>query len=322
MILLLASAVASTTFICHAPEAKEVKFASEVTSWNAPKPMTRTDRGWIFHFDLPKNGRIEYKFVVDGEYRFDPTAARVPNGLGGENSSLTGPEYRWHGLEKAPKNPWVRETITVSDREIVIFRPRRTQLPVLILADGSMYEQYVKAPQVAANLLDQKRIQPFALVLVTPRDRMKEYWREVGTYVDWVTGPLVAALKSKGYTLGRREDVFVGGASLGGFQAWQTALRHGDRVAGILCQSPAFQVERASTAAETIARMRSDLRAWIDVGDYEQELTRETLTLHDRLKAAKRSFHFLKTPEGHNTTAWQQRLDRALMALLPAQIRR
>lgn len=64
-----ARAAVSTT----APDAKGVFVAGTFNAWN-PKshPLKRTGDGqWVLTLDLPP-GRYEYKFVIDGEWCFEP----------------------------------------------------------------------------------------------------------------------------------------------------------------------------------------------------------------------------------------------------------
>jgi 5'-AMP-activated protein kinase regulatory beta subunit len=69
------------------PAAREVLVAGSFNDWQAgATPMSNQGGGkWATEL-LLKPGHYEYRFVVDGQWQDDPTAARfVPNPFGGSN---------------------------------------------------------------------------------------------------------------------------------------------------------------------------------------------------------------------------------------------
>ena len=76
-------------FECEAPPGAEVFVAGEFNGWD-PTSHRLSDRGKPGHFRryiflLP--GRIEYKFIVDGEWQIDPDCTSwSPNRFGSLNS--------------------------------------------------------------------------------------------------------------------------------------------------------------------------------------------------------------------------------------------
>lgn len=76
-------------FIYYAPEAREVKLAGDFNLWNAeanPLENSRHDGFWSSILKLSP-GVFEYKFVVDGEWKLDPSnPRRKQNELGALNS--------------------------------------------------------------------------------------------------------------------------------------------------------------------------------------------------------------------------------------------
>ena len=78
-------------FQFHAPGAKEVLLAGDFTQWEKkPKKMTRK-RGqsglFTTSLELPL-GTHEYKFIVDGMWHEDPSAASAANSFGSHNSVI------------------------------------------------------------------------------------------------------------------------------------------------------------------------------------------------------------------------------------------
>ena len=70
--------------------ARAVAVTGDFTNWSAAGvPLSRVREGeWAVHLDLPP-GEHQYRLLVDGEWRDDPSATRlVPNPFGTRNSVL------------------------------------------------------------------------------------------------------------------------------------------------------------------------------------------------------------------------------------------
>ena len=70
------------------PGASSVALAGEFNQWSTTaNPMTKDDAGnWTVSLPL-KPGRYQYKFVVDGNWKEDPSnPEKAEDGLGGQNS--------------------------------------------------------------------------------------------------------------------------------------------------------------------------------------------------------------------------------------------
>ncbi len=64
-------------FRCHFEDGKQVFLAGDFNDWSPDKtPMGRVRGGWSVGLDLSP-GRYEYKFVVDGEWKFAPLGVLV-----------------------------------------------------------------------------------------------------------------------------------------------------------------------------------------------------------------------------------------------------
>jgi len=82
------SAKTKQTFALAAPDADKVMLAGDFTEWDsAPKSMRKLKSGvWKTSVNLEKNKKIQYRFLVDGQWVDDPECQdRIPNGFGGEN---------------------------------------------------------------------------------------------------------------------------------------------------------------------------------------------------------------------------------------------
>lgn len=75
------------TFSFNAPTAQTVSVAGDFTNWQQAAVSLKKDKSgrWKKTMSLAP-GRYEYRFIVDGEWKDDPTCSlRQPNQLGTEN---------------------------------------------------------------------------------------------------------------------------------------------------------------------------------------------------------------------------------------------
>ena len=76
------------TFKLYAPEAEKVYVAGSFNEWDPKaRPLKRSkDSTWSTWMSLPP-GAHEYRFVVNGEWREDPSCeSHTPNSFGAYNS--------------------------------------------------------------------------------------------------------------------------------------------------------------------------------------------------------------------------------------------
>lgn len=322
----MAVALAETvTFTYHDPAAKEVQIAGDYFSWGKPTKMKRAGGLWTTQIQVPADARVEYKFIVDGNWILDPKNPKhLDNGVGGENSVWEGPKYRLQTLETAPKKPLLRSTLRVKDRDITVFSPAQSKgLPLLVYGDGPNYEKYAKVQNVVQNLVEARKIKPVVIVLVPPTDRIKEYGTGWKTYGEYLFNEVLPAVRKQTGASARKEDLFLGGSSMGGLISLRLAEEFPDKVAGgVHSQSGAFQwgpfgLNMTDVISEkSLAKLDPKLKLWLCWGTYEQELTESNVKAAATLKIGKRAFGSKTTNEGHTWTAWRGRMADALIYLL------
>ncbi len=314
-------------FCFSSPTAKSVQIAGDFNAWGPPYDLDHVGNTWSKTFDLPSDARLEYKLVVDGNWILDPSnPLKNSNGLGGENSVWQGPKYRFSVHDGTPHFPLIRSELVVSGRTIVVFAPANSKgLPLLVYGDGPSYEAFGKVQNVVENLAEAHKIRPAVIVLVPPIDRMKEYgedWKSFGSYL--LDEVLPAVRTATGASL-LAENVFLGGSSLGGLISLRLAEEFPDKVAGgIHCQSAAIQFSPLSIqfsdaiSREKLGQIAPSTRLWFDWGTFEDTLTVANVKATKTLKSLHRRFGTRTTHEGHNWTAWRNRMESGLIYLLRA----
>jgi len=309
-----------TRFEVETPKAKEVQFASDLTDWK-PVPMTARSGKWTISYDLPKNARVEYQFVIDGKWTLDPKNQRtVDNGVGGRNSVWAGASYKSTTITPSPIK-WKKSSFPLKygssgQSEVVIYSPDvpdKNGWPCLVMFDGPDYVERAKALDIAGNLIQRKQIAPIQFVFFrTVKDRTNELWRQSADYESMVVGAVKGPLR--GVITSDSRKRFTGGASLGGYFGLLLLRKYPETFAGgLLSQSGAFWVAKEHHTKQALASVPKTARVFLDYGEYEKGIKDGNVALAPMLKP--RTITISHTFEGHNWTAWRERLPLGLKAL-------
>ena len=293
--------------------------------------------------DFAASARVEYKLIVDGKWITDElNPNKMDNGVGGENSIFTMPEYKptaWDEDEKLsvePKDPKEVYDVRVppvlrefeldskqfGKRVIKVYLPNDYELrekgasfPVLYLQDGSEYSARAKAVQIQRNLVKAGNIQPFIMVFIDPRDRTKEYWAN-NDWADFVANEVVAEVDKKYNTIKSRDGRALLGASLGGVTSVWIGLRHADKFARLGGQSSSFWVDNERVVKE-LAKLdagKTKFKFYLDDGTLEG--VEDTRRVNVMLRGKGYPVTYVEGETGHNWTSWRDRLADAFIALM------
>ncbi|HEX9616327.1 MAG TPA: hypothetical protein VGA03_02855, partial [Anaerolineales bacterium] len=166
---------------------------ADFTSWlSHPVSLQKVAKNaWIHSLRLPRNAYLEYAFLDPvSEARFiDPFNFRTtPNGYGEFNNYFYMPEAhptdlirRRRGVARGVVTRHAIPTggmVSGVRRTVHLYRPPSTEpSPLLVVLDGPDYLRRGKIVQIVDNLIDQERIRPLALALVTSGGpaRLAEY---------------------------------------------------------------------------------------------------------------------------------------------------
>lgn len=318
------------TFVYRGSD-KEVEVVGEFTDWDRRGHMMKALPGSdvrYFSMQFPADARIEYKFIVDGNWILDPlNPNKKDNGVGGENNFFTMPEY--HAAPEAEERPGVPRgrledlalpDSTLGKRTIRVYLPpgydsSGERYPTVYFGDGVEYIQRAHAAVIADNLIAQKRMRPVITVFVAPIDRTREYWMNP-LYVDWLVRELVPAVDARYRTLASPEHRAIAGASLGGLIAGFAALMRPDIFGKVLGQSSAFSVNAGQAIYGVHAAERKPIRFYLEVGRYEG-LIDSNRAMKQVLESKGYDFAYREVNAGHNWTHWTDALPEALSHIFP-----
>ena len=321
----------SVHFIYYDPEARRVRLTGEFNQWSrqgiALTPLRDTG---IFYHSLQVRGpaRVEYKFIVDGEWVMDPFCPNaVDNGIGEQNSFLVVGDFQEPSeLEWVPTIPHgrveefdFRSKLLRNSRRVYVYLPpdyeadSAQRFPTFYVHDGGEYLTRARLATVLDNLRYSRDIPSLIAVMVDPVDRAREYWANEG-YGRFTEEELVPAIDDRYRTLAQREARGVMGASLGGLISTYLGLSRPHLFSKVGGQSSAFFLEQDKIAA-LVRDLTVPLAFYFDVGKYEPQFIPAHQRLVPLLEAGGCSCFFQELAGGHNWTSWRAHLKDLLTCL-------
>src|SRR5579863_2136837 len=150
---------AAVTFVYHDTQARRVAVAGEFNQWSRGGGglalMEQIDGSGLFHYtlNLSEPSRLEYKLIVDGEWKLDPLCPNtVDNGIGSRNSYFVVGDLREppelepvEGIAHGRVEEFEFASARLGNRRAVyVYLPAAydadsTRLPALYVHDGGEY---------------------------------------------------------------------------------------------------------------------------------------------------------------------------------------
>ena len=328
----------TTAIIFYEGVEQNVEIVGDFTEWK-PKQLKFRDfaseskKLKFLPLEFSSTARVEYKLIVDGKWILDPlNPNKVDNGVGGENSFFTMPDYqptKWLEYQKTDGEkfflPSKTEEIEVQSkifgmRRIKVYLPGgydssyKLKYPVLYVMDGTDYIERAKATLIQETLVDAGKIKPFIMVFVDYKDRTKEYWAN-DDYAKFLATEVVPAIDKQYNTIKNRDGRAILGASLGGITSVHTALKYPEIFSRVGGQSSSFWVDdkRVIKELETLDPKSDQFRFYFDTGTLEG--VENSRRVNDLLCGKGFSVVYEEGQAGHNWTAWRDRLADAFVAL-------
>jgi enterochelin esterase family protein len=315
----------SVHFIYYGPDVQRVALVGEMTQWNrrgiAMTPLR--DTGFFYHtMQVRGPARVEYKFIVDGEWEVDPLCPNtIDNGIGEQNSFFVVGDFQEPPeLQRVAAIPHGRveefdfeSKLLKNRRRVYVYLPPQydddntsQRFPTLYVHDGGEYLSRALLATVLDNLIHGQDIPPLIAVMVDPVDRMREYWANED-YGRFTEKELLPFIDGRYRTLARREARGVMGASLGGLISTYLALSRPHLFSKVGGQSSAFFLELDRIVSLT-RELKSPIAFYFDVGKYEPQFIPAHKRLVPLLEAKDCPCFFQELAGGHNWTSWRAHL--------------
>ena len=308
------------TFIYKGKVKSSVEVVGEFNNWRPSTFLLKKLRNHdIYHvtIELPSNARLEYKYIKDNEWCFDPlNHDKCHNGIGGENSYFTMPKYQraWESQKRKNQkygNVQIFELagfVIPGTRRIYVYTPpgydeTGINYPVMYIQDGQGYLETARIDNIADNLINDKKIQPVIMVMINPLDRESEYIMNPH-YSDLVVHEIIPRVDKRFRTIKSPAGRCIAGASLGGLISTYIGLTNPASFSKVGGQSSAFT--HVQTLVEELMETHADkhISFYLDVGIFEDTL----ITGNERIvkllekKSCKYSFQIVN--QGHTWTSW------------------
>jgi len=328
----------STAFLWYHGPATVVYVAGDFNGWSPTETALLQIPQTMFFWTALRCDpvtRMEYKFVVDGQWMLDPANPQSVQGGFGMNSELRMPAYREpKDIVRSPELPegsldTLQFASSVLGRpfQVYVYVPahspdRGGRYPSVTVGDGSDYIALARMPTILDNLIGQHRLRPLIGVFLDPRTdpqddrtntRQTEYWFNA-RFVEFLAGELRDSLLRRYPISSDPQETAIMGASLGGLLATHVTVSHPEVYGLCGAQSPAYWVTNDSIFSIVSSSADVPRKVYLDTGtlhDAQEGASR----MRDTLRARGSRTLYVEVPEGHNWSNWRARLDRLLLFL-------
>lgn len=308
--------------------AQEVSVAGDMNNWNdTQSPMQRlsTTDLWYRSERYASDARLDYKFVVNGNWILDPRNPYTVSGGFGPNSELRMPGYD-PPEEILHQNGVVRGTIldttftaaTLNNsRSVRIYLPAgyessTERYPLVLFHDGLDYLALGSAANVLDNLIHQRRIPPCIAVFVPAVNRNPEYsGSQIDSFTDFIVGTVIKHVDARYRTRTDPAARAMIGASNGGNISLYITMKHPELFGNVGAQSSNIITAISNTYQNGPLL---PIRLYLDLGTYDIAmlipLVRNFVSI-----LQSRSYDCLHQEfnEGHSWGNWRAHIDDALV---------
>ena len=331
------------TFRLRAPEAKVVTASGDFGSDAA---MRKGEDGvWSATIGPLDPEMYVYYFTVDGVRLTDPGNPQVKIGYVTTTTtslfSVPGDAPAFYDVRDVPHGE-VRTLLYTSrsnggTRELTVYVPpgyddaRNRRYPVLYLLHGfandhHSWHRYGRANDILDNLLAQRTLEPFLVVMplgyggahvngdgagIPPKDA-GNFGGDAALYERDLLEDIIPLIDKKYRTIADRKHRAIVGFSMGGGQAGRFGLRHLETFSQVGIMSAGMaggnDTEPMATLAANPARANKQIDLlWIACGKDDTAM-KGAKTLHDALQQAGIEHTFLETEGAHHWRVWRRYL--------------
>jgi enterochelin esterase-like enzyme len=309
------------TFIATGDPSDPPRIVADFNGWEGGEMTPDGDgRTYSLRVALDPAARIEYLVAYCNRFVLDPgNPLTVPAPAGPPRS-----EFRMPGYVPAAKlpAPHVRGSIEAVDftsrsgqpRRIRVYVPATTHrpLPMLYVHDGDIVFDALGLPAILDSLMDAGQMNPAFVTFIDAVDRHDDY--EPGSpFRSVFTGEIVPSLERRyAVASGRRALLGLSRSTVGAIDACVSGGIAFEACALIAPAIPRRQMATVLSAA------RPGTRFLIEAGTYDVPLITDARALRGELEQRRLSIRYVESPQGHNHTAFRDRLPALMRDVFPA----
>jgi enterochelin esterase-like enzyme len=324
-------------------EANTVQWMGDFNGWGYDKSFqnqgTRIPGSdlWILKASFPRNARLDYKLVVDGQWILDPQNPRQQwSGVGGgcPNSELRMPQWKpeaYPEVKDVTKQGHLKKDILFSSREMgyqitySIYFPfnyssSNKDYPVLYVTDGYEYlhDQMGNMKNILDNLIADKKIEPLLVVFVDNREpayrlnnrRMDELAMNE-KYLRFFIQELIPSVEAPLNLTITPDSRGIMGCSMGGLSAAYFAFSRPDVFGLCGIQSPAFWL-RPEIYTVCDNPDSPPVKVFLTTGTIN-DAEEGTKKMKSILEKNTCTFQYKEIPQGHSWGNWKDLIDDVLI---------
>lgn len=315
----------TTAYFLYDGTQSAVQVPGDFNSWNPNLGNTVLINATNFRYRkeiFPSDSRLDYKFVVNGNWILDPFNLKTVSGGFGPNSELSMPNYiQPPEIDFDPNIPHgtiinfqFTSSILNNSRQIHIYLPANystsNSYPTVYFQDGTETKNLGSIKNVLDNLIAQNEIQEIIAVLVTPIDRMTEYTMNLN-YTHFFANELVPHIDSTYSTIQNPSSRAVAGASLGGLISFYIAYNHPNIFGKAAGQSSSFWWNNQAMISQIQNGNTENIDFYFDVGTFNDGLA-ENLQMETVLQNKGYNYQMQIWNEGHSWGNWRAHYDNFL----------
>ncbi len=277
-------------------------------------------------YDFESDARLDYKFVVDGNWILDPLNQRTCSGGFGPNSELSmsnyvqPPEIQTYDIPHGNISfSNFSDTTQGRTRSVRVYTPpgyaeSELSYRCIYFHDGNEYLTLGFAKNVLDYLIQSELIPPVIAVFVDPTNRNEEYSYDLDFMEMFVT-ELVPWVDQTYRTRIDAESRAVAGVSLGGLTSLLFTLHHPEIFGNCGAYSSAVWI--GDLIQQYQASELLPVKIYLDAGTYEPSIFNSSMALEEILATQGWDNAWRVWHEGHSWGAWRAHLDEALIYFWP-----
>jgi enterochelin esterase-like enzyme len=329
------------TFRLRAPDAKTATVSGD---FGSDTVMQKTDDGvWSVTVGPLDPEMYVYYFIVDGVRLVDPSNPQVKIGYVTTTTTslltVPGEQPAFYDVQDVPhgeiRTLLYRSRSNAVTRELTVYVPpgydqaRNRRYPVLYLLHGfandhHSWHRYGRANDILDNLLAQKKIEPFLVVMPlgyggasvngdgTGVPQAGDVRGDVSLYERDLLEDVIPLIERTFRTIPDRKHRAIVGFSMGGGQAGRIGLRHLETFSQVGLMSAGMaggpDTEPIATLAANATKANKSIDLlWIACGREDAAL-KGAKTLHQTLEQAGIRHTFLETEGAHHWRVWRRYL--------------
>lgn len=309
-----------------------VYLSGDFNGWSSSSDRLNRVSGTNFFYItkiFERDARLDYKFIVDGNWILDPNNPRTCPGGFGPNSELAMPDYvQPIEIRYYPNIPHgtLRDTTFFStnlnnSRTIRVYLPPNYEsttdsFPVILMHDGLEYISLASMHNVLDFLIAENQIEPIIGVFVPPVNRTPEYaGNQMQSFSNFLINELFPYLRNRYRIKSGPENCAVAGASNGGNISLYLALNY-PMVFGNVAAQSSNVISSISQGFQNNPKL--NLKVYLDIGKYDISILIPLVrNLRSILQSKGYEMIYREYNEGHSWGNWRAHIDDYLKFFFP-----